>query len=66
MGLDAAIALLLALINQSGAISAAITKARAEGRDALTADEWQAIMDRDETAKLAQQAALAKAQSEGR
>jgi len=66
MGIDAAITLLLALIDQTAAISAAITKARAEGRTSLSKDEWRAITDRDDAAKVAQAAALARAEAEGR
>ena len=66
MGIDAAIALLLALINQSGTISAAITKARSEGRTSLTGEEWGSILTRDDVARAAQIAALEHAKSEGR
>lgn len=63
--IDAALSLMISLINQSGAISAAIRQAHAEGRD-LTAADWQAITNRDDFAAAQQDAALAKAQAEGR
>ena len=66
MGLDAAVALLIALLNNSGAISAAIQKARSEGRDNLLPEEWAAILSRDDVAAAGQLAALAKAKAEGR
>lgn len=65
MGADAAVSLLIALLNQSAQISQALRQARAEGRD-LNADEWKAITDRDDLAAAQQAAALAKAQAEGR
>jgi len=45
MKIDAAISLLLALIAQSAQISAVISKAKDEGRDTLSADEWTSILD---------------------
>lgn len=66
MGIDAAMALLLALLNNSAQISAMIQKARGEGRDELTAEEWGLILSHDETARAAQVAALEKAKAEGR
>jgi len=65
MGVDSAISLLLALLNQSAAISSAIRNAQAEGRE-LNATDWQIILDRDDLAAAMQKAALAKAQAEGR
>lgn len=66
MGLDAAVALLLALINNAAAISAAIKAARDEGRETLLPEEWAAILDRDDLAAANQEAALARAKAEGR
>jgi hypothetical protein len=62
---DAALSLLIALLNQAGAISAALRTARAEGRE-LNAADWQAILDRDDLAAAQQVAAIARAQAEGR
>lgn len=61
--MDAALSLLIALLNQAGAISALVAQLRAEGRDTLTADEWRLILDRDDAARAAQLAALARAQA---
>lgn len=61
--MDAALSLLIALLNQAGAISALIAQLRAEGRDTLTADEWAAILDRDDAARAAQLAALERARA---
>lgn len=65
-GLDAAISLLIALLNQSRQISAMIATARAEGREEFTPEEWASILDRDDAARALQVAALAKAKAEGR
>lgn len=56
MKTEVALQILLALIGQAGTLSAAITKARAEGRDDLTTEELQAFRDRDDeiSAKLDQ------------
>jgi hypothetical protein len=65
-GLDAAVSLLIALLNQSGRISATIATARAEGREEFTPEEWTEILDRDDAARALQVAALAKAKAQGR
>ena len=66
MNIDLAITLLIALANNAGRISAAITQAQAEGRTELTDEEWQSIVADDEAARILQEAALAKARAEGR
>lgn len=66
MGIDAAVALLLALINNAAKISEAIKSAREEGRENLLAEDWDDILDRDDIAAANQQAALAHAQAEDR
>ena len=65
MGVDLAISLAIAMLNNAGAISAAVAKAQAEGRD-LNADDWKTIMDRDDLAAAQAAAALARAKAEGR
>lgn len=65
MGADAAISLVIALLNNAAAISAAVRQARAEGRELNDAD-WAAIDARDETAAARQAVALARAKAEGR
>lgn len=58
--METLLALLIASLNQAGAISALIAKLRAEGRDTLTAEEWQTVLDRDDAARAGQLAALAR------
>ena len=65
MGVDLAISLAIAMLNNAGAISAAIAKAQSEGRD-LNADDWKAILDRDDMAAAQAAASLARAKAEGR
>lgn len=60
-----ALALLIALIENAAAISAAMRQAHAEGRELNDAD-WAAIDARDEVAKIKQDIALARAKAEGR
>ena len=62
---QAALALLLALINNAAAISAAMKQAKAEGRE-LNASDWAAIDARDEVAAAQQLVALERAKAEGR
>lgn len=66
MGLDAAVALLLALINNAQKISEAIRSAREDGRENLLPEEWDDILDRDDLAAAEQKAALAQAKAEDR
>jgi ABC-type transporter Mla MlaB component len=66
MGVDAAITLVLALLDRAAAISALIQSAQAAGRTALTTAEWQTITAADDAAMAALKAAIAKAQAEGR
>ena len=63
--MEAAIALLIALLNNAAAISAAVRQAHAEGRE-LNADDWAAIDARDDVAVAKAAAALERAKSEGR
>jgi hypothetical protein len=65
MGADAAISLAIALLNNAGAISAAVAKAQSEGRE-LSADDWKAILDRDDLAVAQANAVLARAKAAGR
>ena len=65
MGVDLAISLIIALINNAAAISAAMRQAHLEGREMNEAD-WAAIDARDETAAARQQVSLARAKAEGR
>lgn len=62
--MDAALALLIALLNQTAAVSALIAKLRAEGRDELTPAEWQQILDRDDVSRAGQRAALEHAKGD--
>ena len=66
MSVDLAISLLLALAKNAGQISVVVSKAQAEGRNKLTADEWALILADDDLAAIKQQAALEKARAEGR
>ena len=65
MGTDAALSLVIALLNHASEISALVQQAQAEGRD-LNASDWDHILTADELAKANAAAALAKAKSEGR
>lgn len=60
MGIDAAISVLLALINNAGQISLLIQKAQSEGRD-LSAEEWKAITDSADGARASLVDAISKA-----
>lgn len=62
---EAALALVIALLNNAGAISAALRQAHAEGRK-LNAEDWAAIDARDDVAAAKQVLALELAKSEGR
>ncbi len=66
MGIAAALQLLNALTTNILPLVAAIQSARAEGRDNLTAAEWASITSADDLAEAQQQAALARAEAEGR
>lgn len=59
MPVEAVLALLTALLNQAGNISAILEKAKAENRDTLTPDEWSQILSADDAATAALQAAIA-------
>lgn len=59
MPVEAVLALLTALLNQAGNISAILQKAKAENRDTLTPDEWSQILSADDAATAALQAAIA-------
>ncbi len=56
-GVSLAIQLVLALVNQAGAISAVIQKAQAENRD-LTPEELDSLVSSDDTARAALVAAI--------
>lgn len=66
MGVNAAITLLIALLNNAAQISALLQKAQSEGRDSLTTDEWDSITRSDDIAREQLVAAIAKAKEEGR
>lgn len=51
MSTAAAVELLLALITNASKISALIKQAKAEGREKLTPEEWQAILSADDAAR---------------
>lgn len=53
MSVDAAISLLLALLNNAARISALITAARDSGRTDLDPAEWAAILAADDAARAA-------------
>ncbi len=59
MPVEAVLALLTALLNQAGTISAILQKAKAENRNTLTPDEWQQILSADDAASAALSAAIA-------
>ncbi len=59
-GVTLAIQLVLALVNQAGAISAVIQKAQAENRD-LTPEELAGLVSADDSARAALVAAIAAA-----
>lgn len=59
-GVTLAIQLVLALVNQAGAISAVIQKAQAENRD-LTPEELANLVSADDTARATLVAAIAAA-----
>ena len=63
---EAALALLLALINNAGAISLAFQKAKSEGRPFGSDADWAAIDARDDVAAAKQLVALERAKAEGR
>ena len=57
MGVNAAISVLLALINNAGQISLLIQRAQAENRD-LSIEEWAAITAADDGARAELAAAI--------
>lgn len=60
MGIDAAISVVLALINNAAQISALIQKAQAAGT-AISAEDWATITAADDAARKALVDAIAKA-----
>ncbi len=60
MNVDVALQILLALINRASTLSAAIGKAREEGRDDLTTEELQKFRDQDDAAKADLQSLIDK------
>lgn len=60
MGIDAAISVVLALINNAAQISALIQKAQAAGTD-ISPEDWATITAADDAARAALVAAIAKA-----
>lgn len=63
-GLDLAISLLIAAINNASAISGMITKAKSEGRD-LTLEELQSVFDTDALARAKLVIAISEAKAAG-
>lgn len=63
MGIDAALSLLIALLNNAATISALIAKAKAEGRENLSDDEWVSIISADDKARLDLVNTIAQAKS---
>lgn len=63
MGVDAALSLLIALLNNAATISALIAKAKSEGRDTLSDDEWVSIISADDKARLDLVNAIAQAKA---
>jgi hypothetical protein len=59
MPVEAVLALLTALLNQAGTISAILQKAKADNRNTLTPQEWQQIVSADDAASDALSAAIA-------
>jgi 2,4-dienoyl-CoA reductase-like NADH-dependent reductase (Old Yellow Enzyme family) len=64
MSVDLALSLLIALLNNATAISALISKAKAENRD-LTEAEIQGLFDDYATARAKAEAAIAAARAAG-
>lgn len=62
---EAALALVIAMMNNAAAISMALRQAHVEGRTLNKAD-WDDIDARDKTAEARQNLALARAKAEGR
>lgn len=60
MGVDAAISVVLALINNAAQISALIQKAQAAGTE-ISAEDWATITSADDAARKALVDAIAKA-----
>ena len=58
MPVEAVLALLTAILNQAGSISAILQKAKADNRNTLTPEEWQQILSADDTATDVLQKAL--------
>lgn len=51
MPIDAAITLMLALIDHAGEISALIQEAKANGQTELTADQWATLIAKNDAAR---------------
>ncbi len=66
MGVNAALSLLIALLNNAAQISTLIAQAQAEGRDTLSDDQWSIILATNESARAQLVDAIAKAKAEGR
>ena len=62
---DAAISLMIALLENAAQISQAVRQAHAEGRE-LNDQDWAAIDARDKTAEARQLVELERAKAEGR
>lgn len=61
MTVEAAISLLLALLNNAGAISQLIQQAQAAGSSTLSSDAWATILANDNTARAQLASAIAAA-----
>lgn len=64
MGVEAAITLVLGLLDRAQAIGAMISRAQAEKRD-ITPAELDAVVAQDDTARATLQAAIDKARAGG-
>lgn len=66
MSVDLAITLLLSLMSHASEISSLITKARAEGRDKFSDEEWTQIVAAANASEEALASAVERAKAEGR
>jgi len=66
MSVDLAITLLLSLMSHASEISSLIAKARAEGRDTLSKDEWDQILNSADASEAVLAEAIERAKQEGR
>lgn len=65
-GVSIALALLTALLEQSGKIAALVQAAQAAGQTDLTAEQWATVTGNDDSAEAALTAAIAAAKAAGK